>query len=416
MTEKPDISVPAPTEKWREMTHALLPLAHLEGVARTIERLGAVFEENEGLANEVLRGYEQLNLLFELTHTIAQITDVPEIEQILIARLVALLGAETVEILTPDSRRRACRTTSDGCSSRARFDHMLAALQPQITRVRETRDVAVAAFDGRRVIIGALGRLDGVIDVVVVQRPPGARDFTAGDVLMLDSVLSFVGQIITNSEMHAKLNRMSFEVTRALVAAIDQKDHYTSGHSERVGRLARLTGTEMGLPAVELQMLEWAGLLHDVGKIGIPEEILNKPGRLTDDEYDIIKKHPRKGYEILKPIASFEGVLAAVLHHHENSDGSGYPDGLLESETALFARIIHVVDVFDALTSSRSYRAAFPMQKACEILRSEAGTKMDPLIVDAFMHALERMMRDQPDYFAAMARPRREIGDEAAKA
>lgn len=144
-------------------------------------------------------------------------------------------------------------------------------------------------------------------------------------------------------------------------------------------------------------MLEWAGLLHDVGKIGIPEEILNKPGKLTDEEFAIIRKHPRMGYDILKPIASFEGVLSAVLHHHENIDGSGYPDGQTGDETPVAAKIIHVVDVFDALTSARSYRAAFSVEKACAILRSEAGTKMDAQIVAAFCRALEKARLAGPE-------------------
>ncbi|MBW7905759.1 MAG: HD-GYP domain-containing protein [Phycisphaerae bacterium] len=372
---------------------ALDSLAQLDSVAGVMQRLGAVIEENEGLANEVLRSYEQLNLVFEFTQKIAHITDVAEIERILIERTRTLLDAQAVEIIAPDGIRRACRAAGAG----QRLQQAYGELPETIERVRQSRQVAVATLEDQHVIAGPLVRLDNVVDVVVVIRRPGAPDYTSGDVLMLDSVLSFGGQIITNCEMHRKLGRMSFEVTRALVAAIDQKDHYTSGHSERVGRLARLTGVELGLQPAEVQMLEWAGLLHDVGKIGIPEEILNKPGKLTDEEFAIIRKHPRMGYDILKPIASFEGVLSAVLHHHENIDGSGYPDGQTGDETPVAAKIIHVVDVFDALTSARSYRAAFSVEKACAILRSEAGTKMDAQIVAAFCRALEKARLAGPE-------------------
>jgi HD-GYP domain-containing protein (c-di-GMP phosphodiesterase class II) len=400
--------------KLRELTRGLDSVAHLKAVTDVLDRLASLVEENEGLANEVLRSYEQLNLVFEFTQKIAHITDVAEIEEILSARIVSLLDAETVEIVDPEGIRRTSKLATPASPTNEHYAQLTAAMKPQIDRVRGAREVVVGKLENKHMIAGPLVRLDNVVDVILVIRRDGAADFTSGDVLMLDSVLSFAGQIITNCEMHRKLSRMSFEVTRALVAAIDQKDHYTSGHSERVGKLARMTGVELGLPPGDVQMLEWAGLLHDVGKIGIPEEILNKPGRLTSEEYAIIKKHPRMGYDILKPIASFEPVLSAVLHHHENNDGSGYPDGLRIEQTPLFARIIHVVDVFDALTSTRSYRDAFSTEKACEILTSEAGTKMDAEIVSAFLKGIQRSQHHWPREFAHLHRVQRENADAPA--
>jgi len=209
-------------------------------------------------------------------------------------------------------------------------------------------------------------------------------------------------QLLNNAELHSRLRRMSVETTRALVAAIDKKDHYTCGHSERVGLLARLTGEQLGLPEPELQTLEWAGLLHDVGKIGVPEEVLTKPGRLNDEEWAWIRKHPTMGYEILKPIASFTGVLDAVLYHHENPDGSGYPHGLVGEQIPLFARIVHVVDVFDALSSDRSYRPAFTLEQTVDILTKEAGSKLDRQCVQAFLAALDALRTNDPERFAQL--------------
>jgi HD-GYP domain-containing protein (c-di-GMP phosphodiesterase class II) len=195
---------------------------------------------------------------------------------------------------------------------------------------------------------------------------------------------------------------MSLEATRALVYAIDKKDQYTSGHSQRVGFMARITGETMGLPMAELDQLEWSGLLHDIGKIGVPEEILNKPGKLTDEEFDEIKKHPQMGYDILAPIKAFEHILGGVLSHHENEDGSGYPHGLAGDEIPMFARIIHVVDVFDALSSTRSYRKAFTVDKAMDIVLELAEAKMYPPAVSAFKAALDDFRYLQPDAFRAM--------------
>jgi HD-GYP domain-containing protein (c-di-GMP phosphodiesterase class II) len=146
--------------------------------------------------------------------------------------------------------------------------------------------------------------------------------------------------------------------------------------------------------------MEWAALLHDVGKIGIPEEILCKPGKLTAEEFEVIKQHPRMGFEILRPIGSLGVILDGVLYHHEYPDGSGYPEGLVGSEIPLVARIIHVADTFDALTSTRSYREAFSLEQAFEIIRQEGGRRTDPTVSDAFFRAFEAYRRDELEDFA----------------
>jgi HD-GYP domain-containing protein (c-di-GMP phosphodiesterase class II) len=255
-------------------------------------------------------------------------------------------------------------------------------------------------------MVGPLRRLDDKVDVVAVQQPLADPEFTSGDVQLMESLLLFGGQILSNNELHQRMRQMSIEATRALVSAIDKKDHYTFGHSERVSLLARLTGAELGLPADELSIVEWAGLLHDVGKIGVPEEILSKPGKLTDEEFEQIKKHPEMGYEILQPISDFQSILDGVLYHHENPNGTGYPRGLRGDQIPFSAAIIHVVDVFDALTSSRSYRAAFSIDAALEIINKEAGDgKLNPAVVTAFLAALPEYRRAHPQQFDAAFAP-----------
>ena len=174
---------------------------------------------------------------------------------------------------------------------------------------------------------------------------------------------------------------------------------------ENPGLSAGMIGRRMGVPPDQLRVLEMSGLLHDVGKIGIPEGILLKPGKLTKEEHEIIRKHPRMGYEILTPIASFGEVLAGVLHHHENPDGSGYPDGLAGEQIPLFARILHVADVFDALTSTRSYRVAFSPGQACEILCREAGAKLDGEVVAVFLEMIPGLRANPPEPLAAIFSP-----------
>jgi HD-GYP domain-containing protein (c-di-GMP phosphodiesterase class II) len=347
-----------------------------------------LLDENEGLAEEVLRSYEQLNLLFDFTQQIASLTDVAAIEETLVARLGKLLAAESVVVFAPDGDLR-CYDVSPAASVSPGDPAVLdERLRAEIGALRPARAVSVHTTATAQVLLGPLVRLDDQVDLVLTLRRPAAGEFTSGDMLMLESILAFGGQIISNAESHERLRRMSLESTRALVAAIDKKDHYTSGHSERVGRLARLTGQRLGVAAHQLQVLEMSGLLHDVGKIGVPEEILCKPGALTEPELRVIRKHPVMGYEILKPIASFGTVLDGVLYHHENADGSGYPEGLSGETIPLFARIIHAVDVFDAVTSTRSYRAAFDFEAACQILRDESGTKLDPAVVRVLLELL----------------------------
>ncbi len=372
-------------------------LQHLDAAGRVVQRVGQILEENSGFADEVLQNYEQLNLIFDLTQQIVLVTDAIAIEDLLMRRVAHLLGAPAVCVFTHDNDVRVYpdgNVASDTVTPVSATDAAAA-----IDVVRNTRRVQVTLIGGRQAIAGPLIRLDDHVDVAVAVRRPNRGAFTSGDMMLMESVLAFGGQIISNSELHQRMRSMSLQVTRALVAAIDKKDHYTSGHSERGGFLTRLIAEEFGLSQTELQIMEWAGLLHDVGKIGIPEEILCKPGKLTPEEYEVIKQHPRMGYEILKPISSLGMVLDGVLYHHEHPDGSGYPEGLKGDQIPFVARIIHVADTFDALTSTRSYRQAFSVEKAFEIIRTERGTRIDTEVADVFFRAFERFCREQPEEY-----------------
>lgn len=370
----------------------------VEGVVDRVQRL---VRENEGMVDEVLRGYERLNRVFEIARQVAHLTRALDVERVVLGQIGALLDAGAVHIFTALGEHREYR---DGQQCSGEFDPRVPdnVLDRQVDHTRATRKVAVATLAGGQLVTGALTRLEEQVDVVAVFRPDCAHVIESGDLLMLESLLSFGSHTIANCELHEKLSRMSFEITRALVAAIDKKDPYTSGHSERVGFLCRLIGARLGLGAADLQVLEWSGLLHDVGKIGIPEEILMKPGKLTAEEFEVIKRHPRMGFEILRPIASFESVLGAVLYHHECPDGSGYPEGLKGPEIPLFAGVIHVADIFDALTSNRAYRSAFSMARAFEILRTDSGAKVDARIAAAFLDAFENFRAFNRGQFEAL--------------
>lgn len=177
---------------------------------------------------------------------------------------------------------------------------------------------------------------------------------------------------------------------RAFVQVIETKDLYTRGHSERVSYGVGMLGRQVGLSEERQQALEHAGLLHDVGKVGVPTSVIRKPGKLDDSEWAAIKLHPARGSELISGVPFLEEVKSAVLHHHEKYDGSGYPAGLSGTRIPRFARMIGIVDAFDCLTTNRAYRAARSVEETLEILIQDRNTHFDPDLVDAFVAVVRR--------------------------
>lgn len=209
--------------------------------------------------------------------------------------------------------------------------------------------------------------------------------FEAG---LLNSAGIMLASQARNAELFHEKESLLIGLIRALINAIDAKDAYTCGHSDRVALIAKRLAEGLNLGHVECERVYMAGLLHDIGKIGIPDSVLCKPGSLTDEEFAIIKKHPEMGHAILRHVPQLSHVLPGVLHHHENVDGGGYPGSLRGDEIPLLGRILAVADAYDAMTSSRPYRPAMPLEKAESILLQGRGTQWDPRIVDAFFEAL----------------------------
>ncbi|WP_406394561.1 HD-GYP domain-containing protein [Streptomyces sp. NBC_00882] len=177
---------------------------------------------------------------------------------------------------------------------------------------------------------------------------------------------------------------------RALVQAVDIKDEYTRGHSERVGQASMMIARELGMDDARIEVLRFAGILHDVGKLGVPTRLLRKDGPLTPEERRIIELHPEYGHEMVRGISFLGEARSAVLHHHERLDGSGYPYGLTGGQIPESARVVAVADAFDAMTSTRSYRRARPVCAALEELERCAGSQFDPQMVTALVRALSR--------------------------
>jgi HD-GYP domain-containing protein (c-di-GMP phosphodiesterase class II) len=185
---------------------------------------------------------------------------------------------------------------------------------------------------------------------------------------------------------------------RMLAAAIDAKDPYTRGHSERVARYSIAIGKNMSLPDKEMRNLRISALLHDVGKIGIDDRILRKPGALSDDEFEVMKQHPAKGAAIMSGVAQLIDIIPGMKYHHEKWSGGGYPEGLDGPDIPMQARIVAIADTFDAMTTNRPYQKAMELTYAVDKIKSFAGTRFDPQVVDAFVQAVKRgdIQTDEP--------------------
>ena len=190
----------------------------------------------------------------------------------------------------------------------------------------------------------------------------------------------------------------AYEATlRVLCQAVETKDYYTRGHSERVSRGSVMIARAIGMRPERVEAIRYAGMLHDVGKLGVPTKVLQKTGKLTEEEYAAIQLHPMRGLEIIREIGFLDEALAGIMHHHERIDGRGYPMGLAGDEIPEFARVLAVADAFDCMTSTRSYRGARTVSEAVAELRRCSGTQFDPAFVDALVAAVQRDGWQTPD-------------------
>jgi cyclic di-GMP phosphodiesterase len=208
------------------------------------------------------------------------------------------------------------------------------------------------------------------------------------------TLISSCRRAIRNSELEQRQRRLVAQnqvLARVLPRAIEAKDPTTSGHAERVVRYTDVLAQRCGVSREDRQDLRMASLLHDVGKIGIPEKILTKPGQLTTDERNVIRRHPTLGYDILEPLTDGEQIRRWVVQHHERWDGLGYPEGLVGEEVELPGRILILAEVYDALAEARSYKPAWPTDKIVGFFRAEAGRHFDPQLARLVADGLERM-------------------------
>lgn len=237
------------------------------------------------------------------------------------------------------------------------------------------------------IIIAPLSHKERTIGVVVIIFEED-QDFIRQQTLKLLYILAgFFSLTLQNAYLFNDLKRSYFDTLRAIANSIEARDPYTKGHSHRVGQIASAIAKELNWSGDEMEFIDWGGMLHDVGKIGIHDAILNKPGKLDNEEYEAIKLHPSIGAQVVKGISFLEPVMPYILEHHERFDGKGYPQGLAGENISIKGRLLAVADAFDAMTSDRPYRKAFKPEIALREILEKASSQFDPKIVEAFERA-----------------------------
>ena len=236
-----------------------------------------------------------------------------------------------------------------------------------------------------RVPLTLQGEIIGTLNIGA-KRPSA---FTPDDFSTLEKLAGQVCVALENARLFTDLQDLFLGTVKALSEAIDAKSPWTKGHSDRVTHYALTIARELGMGAKDLEDLKIAGLLHDIGKIGTDDIILDKPGRLTEEEYAVVKEHPKRGAELLSPIKQLRHIIPWIRGHHEWWDGTGYPDGLKGEEIPLQARILAVADAFDSMTAQRPYRKTPGQEKAVEELKQYSGTQFDPQVVEALLRVVE---------------------------
>lgn len=222
--------------------------------------------------------------------------------------------------------------------------------------------------------------------LMMMSRRIGA--FDKEDISNAERLTAQMAIALENARLYEDIKELFLSTVRTLSHAVDAKSPWTRGHAERVTQYAIALAREAGLPEAEIEQLELAGLLHDIGKIGTLDKILDKPDELTEEEFELVKRHPGKGADILGHIKQLRHILPIIKHHHEKLDGTGYPDGLKGDEIPLLSRILCIVDSFDSMTADRPYRPAPGKEYAVSELKRCAGTQFDPVLVDAFLNIL----------------------------
>lgn len=367
-------------------------------------KLSGMELELNSLSEQLANSYEELSLIYQISggmrvnrrapdffkQACQDVLDVMNVQGVGV--FLHADGASNVEPVVYGSVNLA------GESLRRMIDQLLPLLQKRkgpvlIGDVGADESFAWLSGVTRQLLAVPLQRQDQVLGCMfAINKQSGV--FDSVDSKLLNSIATESAIYVENSILFSDVHGLMMGLLHSLTSAVDAKDAYTCGHSERVALLSRHLAQQIGLPDAEVDQIYMAGLLHDVGKIGVPESVLQKTGKLTNEEFEQMKKHPQIGARILSDVKQIRAIIPGVLHHHERYDGKGYPGGLSGANIPLMGRIICLADCFDAMTSNRTYRKALPLEVAVTEIRRCAGTQFDPALAEAFLKTGADHFRD----------------------
>lgn len=370
--------------------------------ARLQEELQKARFEVQQLSATLSDAWEELTLLYELAEKLRGVLDIDQAVELAITSATEMVSVEGCGVLLKIDSEWELRGAV--CPS-DREEWLRFELGGQIgdEALRRRRGLILNDLH-QHPQWGELAKMFNVFNIAAVPLNPGGHaqgaliawnhekgEFSSGDLKFLSTIAAQTSGVLESAYLYQRLQETFRGVVRAMAIAVDAKSRWTAGHSIRVTRYAVELAHAIGLPESDTEKVNLSGLLHDLGKIGIPDAILDKPARLTEDEWKVMMQHPIIGYEMLKDIWQFKGeILEGILYHHERIDGKGYPFGLKGDEIPFMGRLLAVADGFDAMTSDRPYRAGMPKEKALQILMEGAGTQWDKELVKAFIDYRKR--------------------------
>lgn len=372
---------------------------HAEALGEVAEKIEAECQsqfELDSMADELSSRYEELRLLFTLNQALNLSDSCSEIVERLLRDTVLHMNIDVMAYIEPRAKAVVC-VENPGVRI-PNLDLILAQIRGDLYRyLSSSKEVLILndADDSRRdlifrnfpyrVMASPVFSGNSVVSTLVILNALEKPAFTTSDRRICESIAAQVSSMFRMRALIDEMDRFNVQMASALIETVEAKDPYTRGHSERVHKIAMEIGRAMQLSDEELTNLHWGALLHDIGKIAVPDSVLCKPGKLTRDEYMVICCHPERSYEILRHIERLNGALPAARYHQERYDGTGYPHGLAGKAIPLLARITAVADTYDSITSSRAYRPGKSHEFAMEEIVRSAGTQLDPEIVDCFV-------------------------------
>jgi putative nucleotidyltransferase with HDIG domain len=398
-----------PLEKLKEGT---LRIARRDFNSRVTVKSGNEFEELaitfNTMASQLDRQFNALTTIAEIDRAILSTLDTGKIVDVVLSRMRDVFPCECISMTLLDSEANS--TGKIYIKGNTSIDKKLVKsieLTPtEVKKLCDNSECVLLGVDGDppHYLAPLAGRgfksflvlpillkqkLSGIITLGYLEPPILSQE----DLAQARQLTDQVAVALSNARLIEDLNQLNWGTLTALARAIDAKSPWTAGHSEQVTQLALKMGRALGLSTKEMEILQRGGLLHDIGKLGIPPEILDKPEKLTPQEERIMREHVRFGARILEPIAAYAEVIPIVLQHHERFDGMGYPDGLAGEAISLGARIFAVADCFDALTADRPYRRSLGRKRAIEMIKQESGHQFDPKIVKTFLMVIAQEER-----------------------